>query len=303
MKKRLEAAHKAASEAANKAAKRQACNYDRKAREPSIQPGDMVLLKNVGLKGKHKIADKWQQEPFIVLERPNPDIPVYRIKRGSEVKVVHRNLLLLVTLPFNFQRVESSSLRPPVVFHDDSMHDRFESDPERDDDDLQLSVVTHELPTPVEIDLREEVCDVQQGPDSPMHDAVESVLHVDEAPEVLLPVGGEVVEDSILSPLGYDPFLLSSPVDEDSPSSPVFGNPLLAPTVVRDPPPPSDEGLGLRHSQRERRPPYWYGTVANQQVVVQSDWRDRISILLSLLNVFPSQQAEIFFAMMHVMKG
>ena len=103
VKKRLEAAYKAASEAANKAAKRQACNYDRKARGPSIQPGDMVLLKNVGLTGKHKIADKWQQEPFTVLERPNPDIPVYRIKRGAEVKVVHRNLLLPVTLPFDFQ--------------------------------------------------------------------------------------------------------------------------------------------------------------------------------------------------------
>ena len=42
-----------------------------------------MLLKNVGLKGKHKIADKWQQEPFTVLERPNPDIPVYRIKRSG----------------------------------------------------------------------------------------------------------------------------------------------------------------------------------------------------------------------------
>ena len=304
VKKRLEAAYKAASEAANKAAKRQACNYDRKARGPSIQPGDMVLLKNVGLKGKHKIADKWQQEPFTVLERPNPDIPVYRIKRGAEVKVVHRNLLLPVTLPFDFQLVESSSLRPPVVFHDDSMHDRFKLDPELDDDDdPQLSVVTHELPAPAEIDLREEVYEVQQGPDSPMHDAVEPVVPGYEAPEVLLPVGGEVVEDPILSPLGDDLFLLSSPVDEDSPSSPVFGNPLLAPTVVEDPPPPSDEGLGLRRSQRERRPPNRYGTVANQQVVVQSDWRDQISILLSLLNVFPGQQAEIFSAMMHVMKG
>ena len=180
-----------------------------------------MLLKNVGLKGKHKIADKWQQEPFTVLERPNPDIPVYRIKRGSVVKVVHRNLLLPVTLPFDFQRVESSSLCSPVVFHDGSKHDRFELDPELDDDDdLQLSVVTHELPAPAEIDLRKEVYDVQQGPDSPMHDAVEPVVHVYEAPEVLLPVGGEVVEDSILSPLGDDPFLLSSPVGEDSPFFP-----------------------------------------------------------------------------------
>ena len=85
-----------------------------------------MFLKNVGLKSKHKIAAKWQQEPFTVMKRLNPDMPVYRIKRGSEVKVVHWNLLLLVTLPFDFQRVQSS-LRPPVVFHDHSMHDHIRS--------------------------------------------------------------------------------------------------------------------------------------------------------------------------------
>ena len=47
----------------------------------------------------------------------------------------------------------------------------------------------YELPAPAEIDLREEVYDVQQGPDSPMHDAVEPVVPVDEASQVLLPVG------------------------------------------------------------------------------------------------------------------
>ena len=48
----------------------------------------------------------------------------------------------------------------------------------------------------------------------------------------------------------------------------MFGNPLLAPMVVEDPPPPSDEGLGLRRSQRERRPPDRYGTVAYRILVV-----------------------------------
>ena len=240
VKKRLEAAYKAASEAANRAAKRQACHYDRKARGPSIQPGDMVLLKNVGLKGKHEIAHKWQHEPFTLLERPNPDIRVYRIKHGSKIKVVHRNLLLPVALPFDFQHVESSSLLL-LISMVTACTISLELDQEPDyDDDLQLSVVTHELPAPVEIDLQsepgiqlhEEVYDAQQSPVLPIHDAVEPVVPVNEASEVLLNLGGhEVVEDSILSSLVDDPFLLSSPVGEDS-SSPMFRDPLLVPTVV-----------------------------------------------------------------------
>ena len=71
-------AYKAATEAAHLAAKKQARNYNKKQRGRSLEVGDLVLLKNVGLRGKHKIADKWQQDPFVVDDKPNPDIPVYQ---------------------------------------------------------------------------------------------------------------------------------------------------------------------------------------------------------------------------------
>lgn len=59
VKERLQAAYKAASDAARQSSKRQAEGYDRKVRGSSLQPGDFVLIKHVAFKGKHKIADKW----------------------------------------------------------------------------------------------------------------------------------------------------------------------------------------------------------------------------------------------------
>ena len=67
-----------------------------------------------------------------------------------------------------------------------------------------------------------------------------------------------------------------------------------------------EEGTGLRRSQRNRKPPMRfndYVMTQQQQVMLDTEWRDRISILLSLLNLFPGQQAEIFDAMIRVISA
>lgn len=104
VKQTLETAYKAASTAAKKAAKRNAKYYDRKCRGVSLEVGDLVLVKNVGLKGKHKLADKWGHKVYVVKEHPNPDIPVFRVcpeKGEGPVRILHRNLLLPLVLPYN----------------------------------------------------------------------------------------------------------------------------------------------------------------------------------------------------------
>jgi hypothetical protein len=35
------------------------------------------------LRGKQKIADRWENEPYIVVSQPNVDIPVYDVKRDN----------------------------------------------------------------------------------------------------------------------------------------------------------------------------------------------------------------------------
>ena len=66
-----------------------------------MEPGDRVLMKIVAHSGKHKIADRWKDDAYTVLQQPNSDIPVYIVSKedGTGPKhTLHRNLLL----PINF---------------------------------------------------------------------------------------------------------------------------------------------------------------------------------------------------------
>jgi hypothetical protein len=56
-------------------------------------------VKIVAFKEKHKLTDKWEQEPYKVLGQPNPDIPVFTVQREDgegRKRNPHKNLLLPV---------------------------------------------------------------------------------------------------------------------------------------------------------------------------------------------------------------
>ena len=58
LRSRLDFAYKAATKEAQKNSGRYKFNYDLHVRESKLEAGDRVLLSLVGLKGKHKLADK-----------------------------------------------------------------------------------------------------------------------------------------------------------------------------------------------------------------------------------------------------
>ena len=53
-------------------------------------------MKQTGFQERHKIADVWEDDVYVIIDQPHKDIPVYTIEnQASEVtKTVHRNLLL-----------------------------------------------------------------------------------------------------------------------------------------------------------------------------------------------------------------
>ena len=57
---------------------------------------DLVLVKIVAHKARHKFQDKWESEEYILIEQPIPGTPVYRVRpvTGTKVRTLHRNLLL-----------------------------------------------------------------------------------------------------------------------------------------------------------------------------------------------------------------
>ena len=103
LEKRLKFAYKTAAKVAEKASKRHKTRYDLRVRHSNLQKGDRVLLKKVGFKGKHKLENKWERDPYIIESQPDTDIPVYVLTpehRRSRKVTVHRNMLLpILSLP------------------------------------------------------------------------------------------------------------------------------------------------------------------------------------------------------------
>lgn len=92
----LQNAYQLATEAANKTHQRNKKSHDKRVSSQVLNVGDRVFLKNLGLKGKHKLQSRWKLSPFTVIEKL-PNLPVYRVKpegaRGP-VKTIHREHLL-----------------------------------------------------------------------------------------------------------------------------------------------------------------------------------------------------------------
>ena len=55
-----------------------------------------MLVKLVAFDGKHKLADRWEHDPYTVIRQPNEDIPVFTVRKENgegRVRTLHRNLL------------------------------------------------------------------------------------------------------------------------------------------------------------------------------------------------------------------
>ncbi|XP_073792914.1 retrovirus-related Pol polyprotein from transposon opus [Danio rerio] len=97
LKQRLRYAYKLAVQNAEKRQLMNKARWDKKVTAASVEVGDRVLIKNVNIRRKHKIADRWESTVYVVVKQPNADIPVYVVRPengdGSE-RILHRDLLL-----------------------------------------------------------------------------------------------------------------------------------------------------------------------------------------------------------------
>ena len=104
LRERLEEAYKLASKASTKSAQRYKAKYDQKIRGSGLSVGDRVLVKKVAFQGKHKLANRWEDDIYRVKVHPNTEIPVFVVKKEDDsgaTRTLHRNMLLPINfLPF-----------------------------------------------------------------------------------------------------------------------------------------------------------------------------------------------------------
>uniref|UniRef100_A0A3P9L3Q8 Gypsy retrotransposon integrase-like protein 1 n=1 Tax=Oryzias latipes TaxID=8090 RepID=A0A3P9L3Q8_ORYLA len=97
LRSRLEESYQLASKHAAKSAERNKKCFDRRVRPSVLEEGDRVLVRNVRLRGKHKIEDKWERDIYVVVNRAG-DLPVYTVRPEADssgrTRTLHRDLLL-----------------------------------------------------------------------------------------------------------------------------------------------------------------------------------------------------------------
>ena len=105
-KTQMEEAYLIAERQAAKSTERGKKYHDQKAHSTVLQPGDRVLIRNVGRHlGPGKLRSYWEDNVYIVVGRKGEHSPVYEVKQETgnmKHRVVHRNLLL----PCNSMRTD-----------------------------------------------------------------------------------------------------------------------------------------------------------------------------------------------------
>ena len=125
LRRRLNYAHKKASKYSSEQAQKYKTSYDKSVKGPQLQVNDLVLVKIVAHKARHKIQDKWESEEYIVIEQPIPGTPVYRVRpvTGTKVRTLHRNLLLPLGVKYQ-PDIDSDESDSDDSVHVDTFHSR-----------------------------------------------------------------------------------------------------------------------------------------------------------------------------------
>ena len=131
LRRRLNYAHKKASKYSSEQAQKHKTSYDKSVKGPQLQVNDLVIVKIVAHKARHKIQDKWESEEYIVLEQPIPGTPVYRVRpvTGTKVRTLHRNLLLPLGVKYQ-PDIDSDESDSDDSVHIDTSHSKS-SQPEK----------------------------------------------------------------------------------------------------------------------------------------------------------------------------
>ena len=71
--------------------------YNRKIGTVNLKSGNLILVKTDAFKGKRKIKDRWEEEPWEVVHQIATDIPSYEVtNQHRRSQVLHWNQLLLI---------------------------------------------------------------------------------------------------------------------------------------------------------------------------------------------------------------
>ena len=94
LRSHLEGSYQVAIENSRKVAEKNKRRFDRVGRESTLAVGDRVLVRNLRLRNKHKLADRWESTVYVVTKQMGA-LPVYSVKPEKDEgpsRSLHRDL-------------------------------------------------------------------------------------------------------------------------------------------------------------------------------------------------------------------
>lgn len=95
LKEGLRESYEIAIKNSAKVAQRNKRRFDKHVVVSTLDVGDKVLVRNLRLRGKNKLADKWEPDVYVVIRKAG-DLPVYVVQpdgKTGPVRTLHRDLL------------------------------------------------------------------------------------------------------------------------------------------------------------------------------------------------------------------
>ena len=142
LKHQLQWAYKKSREVSFKEAKRSKRRYDQKVRCSKLDVGDIVMVRQKGFNGKHKVVDRWEKDYYEVISQKPKGIPIFVIRslgKNKRERMLHRNMLY----PLSFQ-VQGEHEQHDDVDHGSLVEDQSESvDDSLEDQPIQQGPMTY----------------------------------------------------------------------------------------------------------------------------------------------------------------
>ncbi|KAK7893154.1 hypothetical protein WMY93_022306 [Mugilogobius chulae] len=304
LRQRLKESYALAAENSRKSGERNKLRFDAKVKSAELAEGDRVLVKNVNIRGKHKLADKWERMIHVVVKRIDGG-PVYVVKPESG-KGPHRTLHRDLLLPCGFLPVETTPESKSHQNKQQKMHLRSQQvenqDTECDNSDGEEDdgyYVTEPLQVMtwgpyVQEFVNAPACDPQSAPD-PMAPEVRSLPEPQtsrdnsviplESPEAIRAVNQSPLQEDYVVIDIPDTDITQSPVVTDS--TPVQDaddaqSSCLEPSHRKSVANTEDEQSELRRSLRDRHPPpkFTYDELGKPLILALSQFFGRLQEII-----------------------
>ena len=137
LRTRMEKTRQIVKDYTDKSRLKQKTYFDKKAKAATISVGDKVLVKILKFDGKHKIADKFEDELYDVTEQPREEIPVFKVKseKTGRVKLLHRNHLF----PVQYREAEDGIDMTSEIGEKKEQKERKDASKEKEKDIAKIS--------------------------------------------------------------------------------------------------------------------------------------------------------------------